>query len=344
MAERGVTTVTGRYAKQVLFHGIGSEGQQRLSQSRVALVGLGALGTVIADQLARAGVGYLRLIDRDFVELSNLQRQMLYTEREAELRLPKAIAAADALRAANSEITLDPRVEDVTPRNVEELLAGVDLVLDGTDNLETRFLLNDVCVKTKTPWIYGGALGSMGTTMTIVPGETACLRCLIESAPPPGSMPSCDTEGVLAMATGVVASIESVEALRLLTGHAPRHAILCLDVWERDYRDAEIERRPDCPVCAGRQFDYLEGDRASWTTVLCGRNSVQIVPPGEVEIGLEELRRRLAPVAQVSFNGFLLSVTVDGYEIVVFPTGRAIIRGTTDESEARTLYARYVGA
>jgi adenylyltransferase/sulfurtransferase len=146
------------------------------------------------------------------------------------------------------------------------------------------------------------------------------------------------------MATGVVASIESVEALRLLTGHAPRHAILCLDVWERDYRDAEIERRPDCPVCAGRQFDYLEGDRASWTTVLCGRNSVQIVPPGEVEIGLEELRRRLAPVAQVSFNGFLLSVTVDGYEIVVFPTGRAIIRGTTDESEARTLYARYVGA
>ncbi len=344
MAGQPSVQASGRYAKQVLFHGIGVEGQARLAESRVAVVGMGALGTVIASELARGGVGSLRLIDRDFVELSNLQRQVLFTERDAELRLPKAVAAAEALRTVNSEIALDPRVDDVTPRNVEGLLEGMDLVMDGTDNLETRFLLNDVCIKTGNPWIYSGALGSTGTTMTIVPGQTACLRCVLASAPAPGTVPSCDTEGVLAMTTGVVASVASAEALRLLTGCAPRRSMLTIDVWDLEMRDVEVERRADCRACGEHLYDYLEGDQASWTTVLCGRNSVQIVPPGQAEISLDALAHRLTPVAHVVSNGYLLSVTVDPYEIVVFPTGRCIIHGTTDESEARTLYARYVGA
>jgi molybdopterin/thiamine biosynthesis adenylyltransferase len=336
-------SLTSRYAKQFMFGGIGSAGQGRILRSHVTVVGLGALGTVIAEQLARAGVGHLRLIDRDFVELSNLQRQTLFQEQDARERLPKAVAAATRLQSINSEIEIKPVIADVTPRNVEQLLAGSDVVLDGTDNLETRFLINDVCIKLNIPWVYGGALGAMGSTMTIVPGRTACLRCLIDHAPPPGVMASCDTEGVLAAVTGVVASVECAEALKLLTGHTPQGGLLNIDVWERDFREVEVERRRDCPACVAHQFEYLNGDRIAWTTVLCGRNSVQIVPPEEHEIDLPELQRRLASVGVVSYNGFLLSLLVQDREIVLFPTGRAIIRGTTDEAEARTIYARYIG-
>jgi molybdopterin-synthase adenylyltransferase len=344
VTEMTAPVVTGRYAKQILFRDIGVEGQARIAQSRVAVMGLGALGTVIATQLVRAGVGYLRLIDRDFVELGNLQRQVLFTEQDAAERQPKVMAAAQALAAVNGETTIDARLEDVTAANVEELLSGVDLVVDGTDNLEVRFLVNDTCVKAGIPWIYGGALGSRGSTMTIVPGDTACLRCLIDTPPPPGTLRSCDTDGVLAMTTGVIASLESAEALRVLTGKAPRRTLVNLDVWDLDLQHVVVDRREDCPTCVERRFDYLEGEQVSWTTVLCGRNSVQIVPPGEVEIPLETLGRRLAQVAEVSYNGFLLSVIAGDHEVVIFPTGRAIVRGTTDESVARTLYARYVGA
>jgi len=332
-----------RYAKQVLFKPIGPEGQERISRSRVVIVGIGALGTVIANTLARAGVGYLRLIDRDFVDLGNLQRQILFDEQDARERLPKVIAAAAKLRAINSEIEVEPLIADVTPRNVEQLLAAHDLVVDGTDNLETRFLLNDACIKLDLPWIYGGALGAAGSTMTIIPGKTPCLRCVIDHVPPPGTMPSCDTEGVLGAITGVIASIESAEALKLLAGHAPGGGLLSIDLWERTFHEVEVERRPDCPACGARQFDYLNGERVAWTTVLCGRNSVQIVPPTEDEIALPDLQRRLASVGNVSYNGYLLSLQVEGREIVLFPTGRAIIRGTTDEAEARTLYAKYIG-
>lgn len=343
MNEKPEKILTSRYAKQILFGGIGPAGQERIAQSSVTIVGLGALGTVMAEQLGRAGVGHLRLIDRDFVELSNLQRQTLFQEQDAHERLPKAVAAANRLRSINSEIKVEPVIADMTPRNVEELLAGSHVILDGTDNLETRFLLNDACIKLGLPWVYGGALGSTGSTMTIVPGMTPCLRCLIDHAPPPGAMASCDTEGVLAAVTGVVASIESAEALKLLTGHTPRSSLLNVDVWERDFRELEVERRPNCPACVAHQFDYLEGERTAWTTVLCGRNSVQIVPPEEHDIDLLGLQRRLATIGVVSYNGFLLSLQVQDREIVLFPTGRAIIRGTTDEAEARTLYARYVG-
>lgn len=334
----------GRYAKQILFKPIGLEGQEKISKAKVVIIGLGALGTVIANNLCRAGVGHLRLIDRDFVELGNLQRQTLFDEQDARERLPKVIAAAAKLRTINSEIEIEPLIVDVTPRNVERLLAGCDLVLDGTDNLETRFLLNDACLKLNLPWVYGGALGAAGSTMTIVPGKTPCLRCVIDHAPPPGMILSCDTEGVLGAITGTIASIESAEALKLLTGHAPRGSLLNIDLWEGDFREVEVERRPDCPACGARQFEYLNGQRIAWTTVLCGRNSVQIVPPEENEIALPDLQQRLASVGAVSYNGYLLSLQVEDREIVLFPTGRAIIRGTTDEAEARTLYARYIGS
>ncbi len=341
---RQTQPLTSRYARQILFGGIGPAGQERILRSHVTVVGLGALGTVIANLLGRAGVGHLRLIDRDFVDLSNLQRQVLFDEQDAEERLPKVIAAAARLRAINSEIKVEPVIADVTPRNVEQLLAGSDLVLDGTDNFETRFLLNDVCIKLDLPWVYGGALGATGSTMTIVPGQTPCFRCVVDPAPPPGVMASCETEGVLGAITGTIAAIESVEALRLLTGHAPRGSLLNIDLWERDFYEAKVERRPDCPACGAHRFEYLEGERVAWTTVLCGRNSVQIVPPDEREIALPDLQRRLAAVGAVTYNGFLLSVQVQDREIIVFPTGRAIIRGTTDEAEARSLYARYVGS
>lgn len=335
--------LSSRYAKQILFSGIGPAGQERLLRSRATVVGLGALGTVIANLLARAGVGRLRLVDRDFVELNNLQRQVLFDERDAAERLPKAIAAAAKLRAINSEIEIEPLIADVTPRNAEQLLADSDVLLDGTDNLETRFLINDVCVKRGIPWVYGGALGATGSTMTIVPGYTPCLRCIIDQAPPPGVMASCDTEGVLGPITGLVASIESAEALKLLTGHMPHGGLLNIDLWERDFREAEVQRRSECPACGARRFEYLDGQRVAWTTVLCGRNSVQVVPPEEREISLPDLQQRLVMVGPVTYNGFLLSLRVGEREIVLFPTGRAIIRGTTDEAEARTLYARYIG-
>jgi len=333
----------GRYAKQILFGPIGVAGQEKLGKSSVAVIGLGALGTVIAGNLCRAGVGHLRLVDRDFVELSNLQRQILFDEEDARRRLPKAIAAAERLRGINSQVVIEPLVADVAARNVEQLIAGCDLVLDGLDNMETRFLLNDACVKTGIPWIYGGAVASTGATMTIVPGRTPCLRCFVHQIPAPGTMPSCDTVGVLAATTGAIASIECAEALRLLTGHEPAGTMLCIDVWDRDFRDLTIERRPDCPACGARQYDYLTGSKTSWTTVLCGRNAVQIVPPTELEIPLQGLQQRLARIGDVSYNGFLLSFEIGDLELVLFPTGRAIIRGMTDETEARTIYARYVG-
>ncbi|MCL4464578.1 MAG: ThiF family adenylyltransferase [Chloroflexi bacterium] len=332
-----------RYAKQVLFAPIGREGQVRLARSRAVIVGLGALGTVSAGQLARAGVGHLRLVDRDFVEVSNLQRQVLYDEEDAAQRLPKAVAAATKLRAANSEVAVEPIVADVTVRNVEGLLAGADVVIDGTDNWETRFLVNDACVKSGVPWVYGGAVGSWGCTMAIVPKKTPCLRCFLANPVPPGVGETCDTAGVLAAASGTVASLQCAQALRLLTGQPATAGVLYVDVWEGAFQEIALRRRDDCPACGERRFEFLAGERTSWTTVLCGRNSVQIVPAVEQTLPLSELARRLRLVGQVVYNGFLLSLEVEGYTLVVFPNGRTIVQGTTEESVARTLYARYVG-
>ena len=336
--------VSSRYAKQVLFAPIGREGQIRLGNSRAVVVGVGALGTVSAGQLARAGVGHLRLVDRDFVELSNLQRQVLYDEEDAAQRLPKAIAAAAKLQVANRDVEVEPVVADLTPRNVEGLLAGADVVIDGTDNWETRFLVNDACVKLGIPWVYGGAVGSWGCTMAIVPGATPCLRCFLANPVPAGVGETCDTAGVLAAAPGVVASLQCAQALRLLTGQAATSAVIYLDVWDCAFQEIKLRRREDCPACGERRFEFLAGERISWTTVLCGRNSVQIIPAAEQALPLPELARRLAQVGRVVFNGFLLSLEVEGCTLVVFPNGRTIVQGTTEESVARTLYARYVGS
>jgi adenylyltransferase/sulfurtransferase len=336
--------IENRYAKQILFRQIGPEGQAMISRSTVAVIGVGALGTVIGSQLCRAGVGRLRLVDRDFVEWSNLQRQLLFDEQDARNHLPKAVAAAEKLRAVNSEIAIEGVVADVTARNAEELIQGADVVLDGTDNLETRFLLNDAALKMKKPWIYGAALGSAGMTMTVIPGETPCLRCLLPEPPPPGTMPNCDTEGVLSPATGAVASVQAAEALKILTGGQPRQSLLHLDVWEGEFLELFVRRRPDCNACSKGEYEYIAGTRTSWTTVLCGRNAVQIVPPKEQQIPLKEIQERLSRVGRTSFNGFLLFFEAEGRELTLFPTGRAILRGTTDEAEARTFYARYVGS
>ncbi len=333
---------TERYAKQILFRGIGLEGQRALGAATVLVVGLGALGSVIAEILCRAGVGRLRLLDRDFVELSNLQRQTLFAEADARERLPKAVAAARRLGKINSAIAIEPLIRDLHPGNAEATLQGVDLVLDGTDNIETRLLLNDACLKLGIPWVYGAALGAQGNAMTIVPGQTPCLRCLIAEVPPPGTMPTCDSEGVLAPITGLIGAWEAAEALRLLTGQPPRPGLLLADVWQGDVRVVALERRPDCPACAGA-YDYLTGQRTAFTASMCGRNAVQISPAEERQIPLEALHARLARIGPTSYNGFLLTFAVEGAEIVLFPTGRAIVKGTTDEAVARGLYARYVG-
>jgi molybdopterin-synthase adenylyltransferase len=348
-----------RYAKQILVASIGVEGQALIRNASAVVVGLGALGTVIADNLCRAGVGRLRLVDRDYVEWSNLQRQTLFDEEDAERRLPKAVAAAEKLRRINREVELEPLIADVHADNVLDLLdvGSTAVVLDGTDNLETRFLLNDACVKTGTPWVYGGALGTTGSTMPVIPGQTPCFRCLIADLPPPGTMLNCDTEGVLAALTGVIGSLESAAALSIIVGGTeldvrPLSRLLTIDVGERDLQSIEVERRPDCPTCGRGQFDFLSGERTSWTTVLCGRDAVQIMPPGEhgdqIAIDLERLRQRLSVAGETLYNGFLLSFRVDEHgdqiELVLFPDGRAIIKGTTNEAQARGLYARYVGA
>jgi len=335
--------IDNRYAKQILFNKIGLEGQEMISRSTVVVIGIGALGTVISSQLCRAGVGHLILVDRDFVELSNLQRQILFNENDARLRLPKVVAAANKLREVNSEIIIEPVIADVTSRNIEQLILDADLILDGNDNMEIRFLINDAAHKMHKPWIYGAALGSEGMSMTVIPGETPCLRCLMPEAPQPGTMPSCDTEGVLSSITGIVASIQTAEALKIITGNEPRRSLLHIDVWDGKFKELTVHRRPGCVTCEKGEYEFLRETHTSWTTVLCGRNAVQIVPPHEDNIPLNELQKRLERIGRTDFNGFVLTFETEGYDFTLFPTGRAIIRGTTDEAEARTLYSRFIG-
>lgn len=337
------TRETGRYSRQVLFEPIGPGGQEMLGASRVVLIGCGALGTVIADRLTRAGVGSLKIVDRDFVELDNLQRQTLFDEEHARLRLPKAVAARAVLESINSEIEIEAEAQDVTPSNVEEIIHGCDLVMDATDNLETRFLLNDACLKAGTPWVHGAAVGSCGQEMPIIPGVSACYRCYL-TAPPSEPLQGCDVLGVLSTVTGMVAEIQSTHALRILTGHPVRGGrITYVDVWEGEFEQVFVERRPDCPACGKGDYEFLRRDNVSWTTSLCGRNAVQITPAGEKEVDLEDLSASLARVGEVTNNGYLLVFRIEGYEMTVFPDGRSIIKGTNDKQVARTLYSRYIG-
>ncbi len=340
-----------RYSRQILFHGIGAAGQRQIRQGRVLLCGCGALGSAIADGLVRAGVGFLRIVDRDFVELSNLQRQVLFDEQDIAEALPKAIAAARKLAKINSTVELDPIVADIDHTNMLELASGVDLILDGMDNFETRFLINDASLETKTPWIYGGCVGSHGQVMPIIPGETACLRCLIGDVPGPGMTETCDTAGVIGPAVNVVAALQVATALKFLSGQRDfiEQALLIVDVWEGTLRKmnvANLRERSDCPACVQGKRDWLSGARGSQTTVLCGRNAVQVSPAAKQSLVLSELAARLRGAGDVSHNAFLLRLTLPREEgqLTIFPDGRAIIKGTDDATVARSLYARYVGA
>ena len=333
-----------KYSRQILFPPIGVEGQAKLLESKAVILGCGALGTAQANALARAGVGTLRIVDRDFVEESNLQRQILYDEADARERLPKAVAAARKLHEINSDVQVEAVVEDVDNRNIEALVAGFQVVLDATDNFEARYLLNDVCVKLGLPWIYGAVVASYGTTMTILPGTTPCLACVFPS-PPEGTYDTCDTVGVIGPAVSWVAGIQVTEALKILLGRQPElhGAMLAYDVWTNQFHQVRPRRDPACRVCAAREFAYL--DRTGPThTSLCGRDSVQIRPATSRQLDLAELKTRLEQFGRVRANEFLLIFAVDAYELTIFPDGRAIVKGTHDPAVARSVYAKYIGA
>jgi len=330
-----------RYSRQILFQGIGRAGQQRLLDARVVVVGCGALGSFQAGALARAGVGCLRIIDRDYVELSNLQRQWLFDQCDVEQALPKSIAAARRLAAINSDIRIEPVVADLAPGNVDELLGESNLILDGTDNFETRYLINDYAVSRWLPWIYGAAVGSYGISMAVVPGKTACLRCVYPD-PPPGSQPTCETAGVLGSVTALIASLQVSEAIKILCSGETSRKITSVDVWTGEIRQiAEPGPQPQCPACGLRQFPYLGGDRRAPVS-LCGSNAVQIHESSR-PLDLRELAKRLAPLGQVRANEFALRFDLPPYLLTIFPDGRAIVKGTTDVGIARSLYARYIG-
>ena len=333
-----------RYSRQILFRGIGAEGQKRLSGARVAVVGCGATGSAVASLLARSGVGHLRIIDRDYVESSNLQRQSLFDENDARESLPKAIAAARRIAAFNSQIVAEPQVADLTPENVSALLAEVDLILDGTDNFETRYLINDFAVERNLSWIYAAAVGSYGVTLNVIPGQTACLACIFPDSPQ-GTFETCETAGILNSAVNLIASIEATEALKFLVGAADklRRTLLSFDVWTNDRAELQAGNpRPGCRACGEHDLVHLEGKGRPHIT-LCGRNSVQIHERHR-PVDFREINQRLTPHGTVRHNDFVLKFWREPYEMTLFPDGRAIIKGTTDTGVARSLYARFVGS
>lgn len=335
-----------RYSRQILFSGIGKEGQRRLRESRAAVIGCGALGSAQAEALARAGVGRLRIVDRDFVEGSNLQRQTLFTERDAAERLPKAIAAASHIAEINSEVQTEPEIADVNHTNVERFINDCDVVLDGTDNFAARYLINDACVKHKLNWIYGAAVGSYGVTMTIRPHQTPCLRCVFAEAPPAASAPTCDTAGVIMPIISVVAAVQVSEAFKLLTGELDQlhNSLMQFDVWRNEWRKINPGNpSPECVTCGLDRFETLEATASEFAAVLCGRNAVQISPSQSTRVDFATLANRLRPSGEVKFNDYLLRFRAGDYELTVFQDARSIISGTNEITTARSLYAKYIG-
>lgn len=336
-----------RYSRQILFNEIGKTGQEKLVNSRVLLVGCGALGAAHAEMLARAGVGQLRIVDRDFVEFTNLQRQTLFKESDALDRLPKAIAAKTRIAEINSDTQVEAIIADVNYSNVEALIDGCDLVLDGTDNFQVRYLLNDACVKHGKTWIYGAAVSSYGTTMTVIPGETPCLRCIFDEMPDAGSSPTCDTAGVIMPIIATVAAVQVAEALKILVGDLDslHGSLMQFDVWANDRQRIKLGRpNSNCKCCGQKIFEFLEAENAEFTAVLCGRNAVQIAPPRPVTLDLEQLASTLRALVDVKQNEYLLRFTSGHNEVTVFRDGRAIVKGTDDISVARSLYSRYIGS
>jgi adenylyltransferase/sulfurtransferase len=335
-----------RYSRQILFGDIGEAGQRRLADARVLIIGCGALGTAQAESLARAGIGTLRIVDRDFVEPSNLQRQTMFTEHDADERLPKSVAAANHIREINSDVRVEPEVSDVNHSNIERLIKGCELVLDGTDNFDTRYLINDACVKHEISWIYGAAVGSYGVTMTIRPTRTPCLRCIFEEPPPAATAPTCDTAGVIMPIIDIVAAVQVSEALKLLTGNvdALHQSLMQFDVWLNEWRKINPgEPSVDCQTCARREFATLSAVSTEFAAVLCGRNAVQISPTSPTQIDFRSLADRLRAAGEVKFNQYLLRFRTREYELTVFKDARSIISGTDQIATARSVYAKYIG-
>jgi adenylyltransferase/sulfurtransferase len=328
---------------------IGEEGQRRLLASRALICGCGALGSVIANTLARAGIGKLRIVDRDFLELNNLQRQVLFDENDVARALPKAVAAAEKLRTINSSIEIEPIVADIEPGNILALCKNCDVILDGTDNFETRFLINEAAIKTGIPWIYGGAIGAEGQSLAILPGQPPCFRCVMTEPPPPGTAPTCDTAGILGPIVNIVASVQASEAIKILSGNgeAISRSLTVIDLWDNQIRQLNLDRlraAGGCPTCRGEEFPWLSGQRGSQSAVLCGRNSVQLSHTGSAEsISLDQLAEKLSAVGEVTQNKYLLRCAIGNYSLTIFPDGRAIIGGTSEIAEARSVYAKYVG-
>lgn len=341
-----------RYSRQILFSPIGREGQQKLLDSRVLIVGCGALGASHAEMLARAGVGKLRIVDRDFVEFTNLQRQTLFKESDAADRLPKAVAAKSRLAEINSEIEVEAIVADVNNSNIESLIEGCDLVIDGTDNFQVRYLVNDACVKDKKTWIYGAAVSSYGTTMTVIPGVTPCLRCIFDEMPDAGTTPTCDTAGVIMPIISSISAIQVAECLKLLVGDtASLHgSLMQIDIWKNEWRNIRLtEPDADCVCCGEEVYEFLDAEAQEFSAVLCGRNAVQIAPAKPSDIDLKALAQKLSVVPEISAgdikqNEYLLRFTIGSREITVFRDARAIIKNTDDPSQARSIYSRYIGS
>ncbi len=336
-----------RYSRQILFAEIGEEGQKKLQNASVLIIGCGALGTAHAETLTRAGVGFLKLVDRDFVEFSNLQRQTLFDESDAEQKLPKAVAAKNRLEKINSSIRIESIVTDVNNSNVESLIDDVNLVLDGTDNFQTRYLINDACVKKGKIWIYGAVVSSYGATMTIMPEVTPCLRCIFEELPSTASAPTCETAGVIQPIVSTISAIQTVEAIKILTGNFSKlhKKLIQVDVWNNEWKSIALSTpRKDCPCCALKNFEFLSADWCDFASILCGRNAVQILPANQAEIDLKKLAKKLEQIGRVKQNEYLIRFSIEEYEMTIFSDARAIIRGTDNVSLARSLYSRYIGA
>lgn len=336
-----------RYRRQMRFAPLGEAGQRRLLAGRVLICGCGALGSVAADLLVRAGVGYVRIVDRDFLERDNLHRQVLYDESDVAAELPKAVAAARRLAKINSGVTVEPIVADVSAANIATLAGDVDVIVDGTDNFETRYLLNDFAVSTDKPWVFGGCVGSEGQVLAVLPGETPCLACLVPEPPPAESQPTCETAGVIGPIVSVVAALQSAEALKILSGNrdAVQRRMAIIDVWGNQLRAVGVAKLlgDECRACGRRDFPWLDGRRGAAAVSLCGRNAVQLSPPAGARVSLPNLAAKLREVGRVSVNDFLLRLEVDKYRLTVFADGRTIVGGTDDPAEARVVHARYVG-
>jgi len=338
--------MNNRYSRQILFPEIKRDGQRKLLSSKILLVGCGALGAAHAETLARAGVRNIRIVDRDFVEFSNLQRQSLFSETDASMRLPKAIAAKNRLLEINSEIKVEAIVTDVNYSNIENLIKDCDLILDGTDNFQTRFLLNDACVKHSKTWIYGAAVSSYGVTMTIIPQKSPCLRCIFEEIPDAGSSPTCDTAGVIQPIISIVSAVQTTEAIKILIGkkESLHQSLMQIDVWQNDWRKIKLGApNADCKTCGQRNFEFLEAENVEFSAVLCGRDAVQISPPAQTNLDLPALAQKLETLGAVKQNEYLLRLKYDEFELTVFRDARMIVRGTDDVSVARSIYARLIG-